>query len=246
MSQPALHDGLNDGVDDRAVILAEFEQLGITIKNPDNWTTSELASTLNGVQRLLHAANWSIADFKFAMGIALGTRLYFERVRRADQYAAETIVIPDPSAANGVGVVVTFYNGAFADTIARRQRNSPGVVTVHELAHVWDINSGCVLSAGLYKATGGYYDFPFVPGGKYHPGGTAPSGYAGTDQFEDFAESVAAALFPESKRFQNLSYPFYDSATGGGYWQRVTYVGNLFSATSWAASAYYSVFPPHR
>jgi len=77
---------------------------------------------------------------------------------------------------------------------------------VHELAHLWDYKgTRNSLSLGMVIATGGRIE----PDGSYsrNPDGRtargdydlAPSNYAKGNRFEDFAESVAATIYPNAK-----------------------------------------------
>jgi len=98
-----------------------------------------------------------------------------------------------------------------SDLIIREGVNFDAWTIVHELGHVWDAHWGWHLSWGLMRFTGGYIAFDFMPGWcdpefrlpgcsrwGYFYGGIPPKG---SDIYfnpqEDFAESVAAYVFPE-------------------------------------------------
>jgi len=95
---------------------------------------------------------------------------------------------------------------------------------VHELAHAWDANHGWSLSRELKQKTGGSFSLkgiisywlgacdPTQPGcnhAGYVWGDVPPKGADGNfDQREDFAESVAAYLYPEeAKSYINENFP---------------------------------------
>ncbi len=107
---------------------------------------------------------------------------------------------------------------------------------VHELAHVWDINSGNRFSAALAEITGSFTDpyhkpikcdidpnnprrlkrFRGCNDAGYYYGGTPPAG-AGVDFniLEDFAESVATYVYPDKaqQKLKDLKFkgdPNYD------------------------------------
>jgi hypothetical protein len=76
----------------------------------------------------------------------------------------------------------------------------PKWATVHELAHYWDWTTGGDLSSRLVNETGGKYK-KFLFWSHYEWGGFPPKGLDSNDPgsfnpFEDFAESVAAYIYP--------------------------------------------------
>ncbi|HMO57926.1 MAG TPA: hypothetical protein PKC19_11240, partial [Roseiflexaceae bacterium] len=72
---------------------------------------------------------------------------------------------------------------------------------VHEQAHVWDFASGGAMSQGIMNATGSKYGGGFLGFGQtYNPRGNTSSEYSKKDALEDWAETVAAATYPEGSR----------------------------------------------
>lgn len=69
---------------------------------------------------------------------------------------------------------------------------------VHEQAHVWDAAAGGKLSWNMMAATGSSYP-SLVGTGKYRGAGAFATDYH-TDHREDWAETVAAAVYPEGAR----------------------------------------------
>jgi hypothetical protein len=74
---------------------------------------------------------------------------------------------------------------------------------VHEQAHVWDAATGGAMSNNLATTTGSYSKFIPHALPKYIPSGTTASGYF-TDRREDWAETVAAAVYPSGERSKDL------------------------------------------
>lgn len=134
------------------------------------------------------------------------------------------------------GVAVTIkpmkYEGmADAHKVALRKDHFDTWTVVHELAHAWDAANDWKHSAAMQKAMGaGYHDLwcrimhifkPQDPRNWYLPGNSPPP--CGIDQNfnarEDFAEAVAALVFPAvaKQRAINRSWPYTDPARGYAY-----------------------------
>jgi len=108
---------------------------------------------------------------------------------------------------------VTLNAGLFAFPPAD---GNPHWTIAHELAHAIDLYNGKLFSRGLVKATGGKYNplrqlmyhlrlqpdtLPGTNAAGYEWGGTPPKGAdCNFNPLEDFAESVAAYLYPDAAR----------------------------------------------
>jgi hypothetical protein len=127
-------------------------------------------------------------------------------------------------------------NANMDDLIRNDKINFDVWTIVHEFGHAWDFNFGRRLSKALENYTQGYTDSRFgerygnypdycvndplhaLPGcnrAGYFYGGIPPAGSdANFTRLEDFAESVAASIFPDKAhelvlRFQNPNDPYY-------------------------------------
>ncbi len=184
-------DPLNTPENARCVeFYARLQGYGYRVYNLWDWMSHELELVLQGTQDLIAAAHWSVDQFKSAMAGRIG----LDRSH-------------DPSAGGLAGYQnagdITLYDGACnaGDAFAKR-------VVVHELGHQWDWASGAALSSALVARTGGeqtgcYSIGPYqfcLPGATYTPGesGTLPdprNAHFTENQYEDFAESVAATVY---------------------------------------------------
>ena len=84
---------------------------------------------------------------------------------------------------------------------------------VHEFAHAWDANTGWKLSEQIEQFTGGQTIGTncflwFCQSSEYHPGGIPPKGADKSfTRVEDFAESVAAFVYPAvAQQFVRAQY----------------------------------------
>jgi len=151
------------------------------------WSAEELREVLNGVTALADAMG-GVRRFHFNVGSVEMTQ--------------EEIGVPGQA----IGQRIEFWTRPFGHW-----------VVVHELAHVWDSRTlapGWLLSRGLEAYTGGYTDpdedppncdeHQILPGcntGHYFYAGYPPKGSDNNfTRVEDFAESVAAYLYPDDAR----------------------------------------------
>lgn len=115
---------------------------------------------------------------------------------------------------------------------------------VHELAHAWDFSTGLKLSREMKKVThswnapfGLHKFFPVNPHFWYHVGSLPPP--CGTDKnfnaLEDFAESVAAYVYPDeafiraAKKgmpYSQYGYEHFYATPRGHYIHQLTTTGN--------------------
>lgn len=186
----------------RAACEAEVRNLGITLG--DGWDLVnklwELQAILKGLHLLMVKAGWNYTDFQYAMGISQGVNVVIQRGGGNGNTFAETSY---DSGFLGLGqrrATITFYDiafkqsGDYGDAVT-----TAGANAVHEFAHAWDFAHDGRETSALVRMTGGGYD-PW-PLGAYRPGGTTTSGYGATSAREDWAETVAAAVYPDAPRY---------------------------------------------
>jgi RHS repeat-associated protein len=174
---------------DRCTNYAEqLKQHGIEVQNLWDWLSGELGLMLQGVQDIRKVANWTPEDFARAMGgvdlvrgACGGPNCNWYGVHYSGGWQRSTIVMFD----------LAFNSGAATAMYT----------IVHELAHVWDYISGRRLSNGLMRSTGGTYSCNLLGKCKYNWEGKPASEYAKGNQREDWAESVAATVYPTYERF---------------------------------------------
>jgi RHS repeat-associated protein len=190
---------------------ARYNELGIDLEG--DWSLAELMKVLDGIEKLLTEAHWSVEEFKFAMGIegpgiSNPRKLVLARVKEDRKNDAFESYDWQHNANR-----IEFYNGAFGT-------NNTGRVAVHELAHAMDSSSGDMWSAWLAGATGSGLglssEWPFVRYNAKEP----VSEYGGTNWYEDFAESVAATVYPDDPRYNDPRYP----KSSEGYQTRTDFV----------------------
>lgn len=142
------------------------------------------------------ALHWDVDRFKAAMGLSSGSVIDIARERSSGEYLVVTDDYWDRP------TKITFYNGTFS--------NPDGAtwVVVHELAHVWDAAQNGSISSGLQERTGSTGFVRRKNDGTcawgplcYTAKGTTASGYGGADAREDWAESVAATVYPTNGRY---------------------------------------------
>ena len=97
---------------------------------------------------------------------------------------------PADVATSGNTITMNVYDALFKDTRQTQLFN-----LVHEQAHAWDAATGGAMSGDMMKATGSGYNWF----GQYQAKGATSSEYL-TDAREDWAETVAAAVYPDGKR----------------------------------------------
>jgi len=184
-----------------------------TAWRPEEWAT--LHATLADLSR---AAGWSAPVL--ARALSGGKRLLVRRRPEADDHSALTRVV------DGGRCCVELYDRCFDGSRGRypdRSAYARGTI-VHELAHVWDIESGLLLSDRMRRATGSEYVIEASGQAHYHPagggeyGGATKCGHLSHE--EDFAEAVAAFVYG----------PGYDQGQGRYVdRQRLAYVARVMA-----------------
>jgi hypothetical protein len=224
--------------------VAEFANLGIIIEKFTD--VDELIAILEGIHALMAKAGWNYTHFKRAMGIEAGGKVIFSRFHGDAPFrsnvAADAYTDPELNPFVPRTQRVTFYDKAFQAGIFGTAAQTTAKITVHELAHVWDYVSGGKESQDFVNATGGTYIYAFPSGSRaggwhYTPGGTTAGGYAPTNPGEDWAESVAAAVYPEAfeRAYPGYQrYPVMNPRTGEtviqGWQARANYVHQRFAS----------------
>lgn len=187
-----------DEIAECAETLDTLGQYGITVVNAwQDWTFGAIQLLLTALYDLIRVAGWdhvSPTDVKNILtnngaitaiyvyrGGANGTGAGVLQYRESDRSAH--ITLWDAAFETG-------RRGDPADDMTKR-------TFVHELAHVWDFANGGSLSQGIETATGG----ATLDDGTYHVGGHPASSYAEESREEDFAESVAASVYPDMKMY---------------------------------------------
>jgi hypothetical protein len=167
---------------------------------------------LQAIYDLLRNADWSVEDFKRALAGDDNRGTVFVKREKPEWY--EEIGGADPSNSafqyySGdctlIGCtnenVVSFYNGAFSSGDQWLK-----VVTVHELGHAWDSASDDRISGEFMDYVGAGYKQKCGPGycdEYYDPGKAIPlTDHGAKNHYEDFAESVAAAVYPNYHLFR--------------------------------------------
>jgi len=162
-------------------VINDLKQVDILVGDPTYWLREELAVILEGTNDFMKWAGWDAKEFRGEMG-----RINLERKSEMTDdkgNTAETWTF-------GVSSKIDFYAGAFGS-----DRDWTKATVVHELSHVWD---GLTqrMSTGMTRATGSVSSgIPFI-NESYIPKGAIARGYAGDNQREDWAESVAAMVYP--------------------------------------------------
>ena len=185
----------------------ELGTYGYRILNLNDWLSAELNQLLEGTKNFLSTFHWNIDRFKTEMGLSSGSGIDIAREHSSGEYLAVTM--PDLFRPTKI----TFYNGTFSNPDGAKW------VVVHELAHVWDMAHGYSLSAGLQERTGSTGFIGRKNDGScawgamcYTAKGTTSSGYGGADAQEDWAESVAATIYPTNGRYSKNGVNNWDAA----------------------------------
>jgi hypothetical protein len=136
----------------------------------------------------MNVANWSAEDFRNTMGT-----IYLVREHKCECDTADSTAYGGTGQLEDGSHVIVMFDAAFTQTGRKEARRT----FVHELAHVWDSRQGGALSRGMEKETGGK-----TSGGVYTPGGKPASSYARNSREEDWAEAVAASVYPYYARYR--------------------------------------------
>jgi hypothetical protein len=174
-----------------------------------DWELDELWLIIEALNDLLHAAGWSIEDFRSALGIngTSGIRLTKNTAKYRDAWGGDARTF-DPCAAPGASCLTSILDVDF-DTISGSYAKGSNAyhqmvkfVFVHELAHVWEQRTG---NRGGPRATdmqNAAEDLEMKTGKKQHPAGNPahPEGKLMNDgssnPHEDWADAVAATVYP--------------------------------------------------
>jgi hypothetical protein len=178
-------------------------QYGVQLDDLSHWTLNELKLVKEGLDALIGTANWSIDDFKRAMGLGDGDFIHLSRERGTTNKSYQA----------GWKILITDYTFLYGDDYARQS-------IVHEFAHQWDASSVGMLSSDMLRETGGSVvicvDTWLGYGGclgAYSIGDieNRPSEYARENKYEDFADSVTATVYPSlySPKFPNSKRDMY-------------------------------------
>jgi RHS repeat-associated protein len=160
---------------------------GIIIWEYANWMSDQLAAVWQAINDLAASFNWTAQQFISAMGND------WIHIRRSSNHQVNCA--GGLYAACARGREITFGGQTFSyGSMATYTK----FLVVHEFAHIWDWSTGSALSRGLAATTGGEEVCPradrciWVPGERQ----SLPSPYAATSPGEDWAESVAAWIYP--------------------------------------------------
>jgi hypothetical protein len=181
-------------------IFLNFQSLGIDLGNWHVWDFDQLAQIQEAIMSMMDTFGWSKQTFMDKMGL--------------DTQGRSILLVRDRNQVGPAGEVARFNSNGL-DTLNDRRITIYESATsnwqfgaasiVHELAHAWDHAAtikahkhydgpkGGILSEGFRAATGGKYS-----SGKYIAGGQTASLYADSNLAEDWAESVAATVYPGS------------------------------------------------
>ncbi len=156
------------------------------------WTDDTLRVVAESVRDLKAAAGWSISDYSDTM---TNNGKYSLRLNRTSGYFWDGNRPADVDM-RGSTIIMNVYDALFKDTPQTQHFN-----LVHEQAHVWDTATGGSLNGGtmsgdMMNATGSSVNWF----GGYQVGGVPASSYGKNDQREDWAETVAAAVYPDGAR----------------------------------------------
>lgn len=175
----------------------DLHRFGITLEG--NWATEELEWVLEAIHKMMSVAGWDVDDFKDAMGMLNGGTLVFRR--EAEAVSSDGALSYVDSAPIG-NTTLHFYGATF------HHRETALYATVHELAHAWDKAHAWSYSRDLMDKTNSVHYWEtrgYVPFLKYYQGGVSASDYAKTNEREDFAETVAAAVFADDPAVRAVS-----------------------------------------
>jgi RHS repeat-associated protein len=181
----------------------ELEALGLTVVELWDWQSQHLEWILEAINDLMSAGQWSVATFKANMGIATGGTIDLIRGGKHPKNWFAAVNDKDLLHANQS---ITFYDDLFD-----QGKDKVKFYAVHEFAHIWDNAQGRSLSADLQDYTGSTGFRRNWPIGScnfgtacYTPKGNTVTGYGRADAMEDWAETVAASVYPRSRFVAHL------------------------------------------
>lgn len=152
---------------------ALLRELGLIAQPGDVWEPGELALVERAAVDLLVAARWSPAAFRRAVGGPVTLVRDRDHPIVTDKAGVRYPVLGlyDPRRRT-----LTINNWSYDERTGGEMGGRR--VFLHELAHAWDVRSWFFLSLGI----------------RWLPGARA-SRYAGTSQFEDWADAVMGAVY---------------------------------------------------
>lgn len=157
-----------------------------------DWTYETLLTVAESIRDLKAAGGWTVSDYRDRM---TNNGKYNLRLNRAS-FSFLDWNRPADVDMQGNTIIMNVYNALFKDIPETQHFN-----LVHEQAHVWDTASGGslnggTLSSGMMQATGSSFTWY----GQYQVGGVPASKYSKEHQREDWADTVAAAVYPDGAR----------------------------------------------
>jgi hypothetical protein len=150
------------------------------------WTYDTLHVIAESIRDLKAAAGWSATDYVDTM---TNNGAYNLRLDRMTSYFWDSNRPADVDV-RGSTIIMHVYDALFRDIPATQLFN-----LVHEQSHVWDAATGGTMSANMMQATGSKYDWLL----QYQAKGATSTQYL-VDAREDWAETVAAAVYPDGER----------------------------------------------
>jgi RHS repeat-associated protein len=188
-----------DNLDDCRNAEAELGTYGLKLEDLYTWKLAELNMLRDAIARMMAKAGWTtVAEFRQAI-LPVGYDVYIRRnhSRSSDAGYTERNRFTQT-------ITITLYENTFYDYDGSLKDIAAKATFVHELAHVWDMGKKGAPSRGMMNATGSTYDcylgFLFC---SWNSNGTTASWYASrSDHTEDWAEAVAASVYPEHEDYQ--------------------------------------------
>jgi hypothetical protein len=181
---------------------------GLYVDRLGAWDLHDLELILAAISDLMEKAGWDIQDFRNAMGINGGPNAAYPNgiklVRETEAIYKGKVedwdgLFTGQTQYNGdiMHMVksgsLTFYDQTFKDDLRAK------VAIVHELAHAWDFAADNYLSNTMSSRTGAKME-----GETYQWGSESPASlYGRSDQYEDWAEAVAATVYPQWGEFKD-------------------------------------------
>jgi RHS repeat-associated protein len=159
-----------------------------------DWELTELFLFAEAIYDLKVAAGWSAADYWDALTANRKYTLHVDRLHVSTDDPNRPADAPFPNERGELRI-------RLFDVLFKSSAPDIRVVMVHEMAHVWDHSTGGKLSNNMMAATGSRYE---GNGTVYLPVGGASSAYT-PNHLEDWAETVAAAVYPKHPNYTSRS-----------------------------------------
>jgi hypothetical protein len=151
---------------------------------------------LDAIADMMAVFDWDVGDFKYAMGITDQRRI---KIKFTDR-------LPGGKGADELGRADTDVDGSpilWLDGDVSRLRTEGKSIVVHELAHIWDAAHDHGYTIGMAERSGSV-----DANGNWDPSPGSASDYGKTSPAEDWAEAVAACVYPQLGRFGHLEGDF--------------------------------------